>query len=203
MKYFAAAFVLLAAPALAAGNASCPAPSETGTGTTVIGFIPQTDGTFTGVVVRHSSGNAALDKAAVDCVQSWHFDPTDKADQHWTSAGLATIAWETGPDQQRLGRRVGVPHYCQYEASARQHGDTTLGFTISDTGKVLDTRVVAPSGDTGLDAAALRCAERWRYKAAIKDYQPVAVPWSAKVLWSEEVSDGPVVVIEPVVIKTP
>lgn len=204
MKCMLVAFALFAAPALAE-PAACAYPAEAGTstGTTTIGFTAQSDGTLARVALRHSSGNAALDQAAVACVAQWHFDPASKDDQHWIAPGLTAIVWKKGADQQLTGLRFGVPHYCAYVPMRDQSGDTTLSFSITETGRVRDAAVAASSGDASLDQSAVTCAERWRYKAALKDNQAVTVPWTAKVLWSEEIPDGPVVVIEPVNLPSP
>ena len=83
---------------------------------------------------------------------------------------------------------IGRPHVClqNYPAiSVRlgEQGTTTLGFTITAEGRVTDVRVVNSSGSDRLDRAAVDCASRWRYKAAVESGRPVAVPWKAEVKW--------------------
>jgi len=62
-------------------------------------------------------------------------------------------------------------------------GTTTIGFTITPDGHVENVHVVNSSGSERLDNAAVNCAGSWHYKGAIKDNQPVAVPWKAEVKW--------------------
>ncbi|WP_307973480.1 energy transducer TonB [uncultured Dialister sp.] len=45
------------------------------TGTTVVGMTVSTDGTVSSAWVASSSGNSALDNAAVSAVYSWRFVP--------------------------------------------------------------------------------------------------------------------------------
>jgi len=83
---------------------------------------------------------------------------------------------------------IGKPHVCLQDYPAisvrlGETGTTTLGFTINTDGRVENVHVVNSSGSERLDNAAVNCASSWRYKAAIKDNNPVAVPWKAEVKW--------------------
>lgn len=83
---------------------------------------------------------------------------------------------------------IGRPHVCMQDyppISVRlgEQGVTTIGFTIEVDGNVSNVHVVNSSGSERLDNAAVNCAAKWRYKAAIKDNVPVAVPWKAEVKW--------------------
>jgi protein TonB len=83
---------------------------------------------------------------------------------------------------------VGKPHVCLQDyppISVRlaEQGVTKIGFTITPEGRVENVHVVNSSGSERLDNAAVNCASSWRYKAAIKDNVPVAVPWQAEVKW--------------------
>ncbi|WP_446806073.1 energy transducer TonB [Dialister sp.] len=44
-------------------------------GTTVVGFIIEADGSVSSAWVEQSSGNSSLDSAAVQSVQNWRFVP--------------------------------------------------------------------------------------------------------------------------------
>jgi protein TonB len=83
---------------------------------------------------------------------------------------------------------IGKPHICLQDYPAisvrlGEQGTTTIGFTITPEGHVENVHVVNSSGSERLDNAAVNCAGSWRYKAAIKDNVPVAVPWKAEVKW--------------------
>lgn len=83
---------------------------------------------------------------------------------------------------------IGKPHVCLQDYPAisvrlGEQGTTTIGFTITPEGHVENVHVVNSSGSERLDNAAVNCAGSWRYKGAIKDNVPVAVPWKAEVKW--------------------
>lgn len=83
---------------------------------------------------------------------------------------------------------IGRPHVCLQDYPAisvrlGEQGTTTIGFTITADGHVENVHVVNSSGSERLDNAAVKCAGSWRYKPAIKDNNPVAVPWKAEVKW--------------------
>jgi periplasmic protein TonB len=83
---------------------------------------------------------------------------------------------------------IGRPHNCQSKypplAMRLNHeGVTTIGFTIEPNGSVTNVHVVDSSGHDELDQAAIPCASSWTYKPALQNGQPVAVPWTTKVVW--------------------
>lgn len=83
---------------------------------------------------------------------------------------------------------VGKPHVCLQDYPAisvrlGEQGTTTIGFTINVDGHVDNVHVVNSSGSERLDNAAVSCASSWRYKPAVKDNAPIAVPWKAEVKW--------------------
>jgi TonB family protein len=94
-----------------------------------------------------------------------------------------------------LPAALGAPHVCISDyppaaIAARAEGTTTVGFTITESGKVADVRVVTSSGNEDLDNAAVTCADRWIYRPAQKDGKPVAVPWRATVRWAFALGDA-------------
>jgi periplasmic protein TonB len=83
---------------------------------------------------------------------------------------------------------IGKPHVCMQDYPAisvrlGEQGTTTIGFNITVDGHVENVHVVNSSGSERLDNAAVNCASSWRYKAAVKEGVPVAVPWKAEVKW--------------------
>jgi len=83
---------------------------------------------------------------------------------------------------------VGRPHECQSKypplAIRLGHSGTVgLAFTIEPDGSVSNPRVTESSGHDELDSAAMSCATGWRYKPAIQNNQPVAVPWQSRVTY--------------------
>jgi protein TonB len=88
-------------------------------------------------------------------------------------AGTAGAAGETS--------NVGAPQPgCQdvigYPASERQRGVTGavgLRLRVSDDGRVVEARLVQPSGSFALDDAAQRGIRRCRFAPALRDGRPV------------------------------
>jgi protein TonB len=76
-------------------------------------------------------------------------------------------------------------------------GETTLSYTIEIDGSIKNITVFKSSGNDMLDQAAIQCATNWTYKPAMRNGQPVAVPWKAKVRWAigrvPQQADGEVV----------
>ena len=109
-----------------------------------------------------------------------------------------TILWSLSPSEgaHPMGIRMGIPHSCfSYYPTAEEkagiQGKTRLQMTVTEEGDVRDLVVVTSSGNANLDNAALRCASRWRYKAAIQNGKPVAVTWMADAVWKIEIPQPP------------
>jgi protein TonB len=173
----------------------------------LVGFHIDTVGKLSNIAIARSSGNAAIDQAALACVATWKYSPAGDP-RHpievdwqnniaWTAAGpiaepVNTITVQsavTSPPPISTPAAVGKPHVCTNSypdeaVEAQAEGTTTIAFTITDQGTVADLRIATTSGNAALDKAALDCAKDWRYKPAIKNNVPVAVPWRAQMKWS-------------------
>ena len=84
---------------------------------------------------------------------------------------------------------VGRPHSClqNYPETAirlNEEGVTTLAFTVTADGSVDNVQVANSSGHQDLDEAAMSCAKHWKYKPAVQNGAPVAVPWKTNVQWT-------------------
>ncbi|HUO97057.1 MAG TPA: energy transducer TonB [Rhizomicrobium sp.] len=84
---------------------------------------------------------------------------------------------------------AGKPHSCaaQYPSDALQRheaGVTSLAFRILTDGTVDAIKVLASSGSSSLDDAAVKCVSDWHYRPAIKNGQLAETPWKAKVTWT-------------------
>jgi protein TonB len=106
------------------------------------------------------------------------------------AAVVDTITTVKGPAKPLISSPVsyGRPHQCQqnYPAlSARlgEEGITSLKFTVNTDGHVSDVTISKSSGSERLDNAALGCVANWTYHPAIKEGQPVAIPYGANVKW--------------------
>ncbi|HEY3280841.1 MAG TPA: energy transducer TonB [Armatimonadota bacterium] len=59
-----------------------------------------------------------------------------------------------------------------YPASAREdgaEGQVTVGYQISEEGRVDQVRITRSSGDSRLDSAAVQAAERLRYEPELQE----------------------------------
>ncbi len=203
-------------------------------GITSLGYRIGEDGSVKAVMIMKSSGNAALDKAAVACVKGWYYQPAILDQKPIEIAWRNDVKWAIGahpilefpapepilprmapppplpppgsppvvnttttllanhpsvpPPVNALPGSVGRPHICLHDyppdaVAEHAQGTTTIGFTITVEGHTENIHVVASSGYAALDDAAVDCSRTWRYKPALKDSQPVAVPWKAEVRW--------------------
>ena len=194
--------LLFAAPAWAAApapngdlsDATCPYPPAAlqaqAQGASLLSVTGTRTGDLIGVRIVQSSGNPDLDRAAIACVADWHFDPDSKLGALYVGTRRVQIGWSIGDDDRTaVGRRIAIAHSCvnDYPAAAmaaRAEGVTVVRFTVTEEGRVIDPAVDRSSGNAILDKAALACVAHWHYRPAIKDGEPVAVPWQAEVRWA-------------------
>jgi TonB family protein len=54
-------------------------------------------------------------------------------------------------------------------------GSVTVGYTVSEKGRVTNVKVIRSSGHDALDDAAMRTLRKYRYRPAQQDGQPRAV----------------------------
>jgi periplasmic protein TonB len=89
----------------------------------------------------------------------------------------------TAPASIGRAHECGSRYYPALATRLNHEGVTTIGFTIGPDGSVTNVHVVESSGHDELDQAAIPCASNWHYKPAMQNGQPVAVPWTTKVVW--------------------
>jgi TonB family protein len=69
-------------------------------------------------------------------------------------------------------------------ALAASHQDKTfLAFLVSQEGDVAEVMVTKSSGSTGLDAAAVSCVKKWRFKPASRGGETVESIGAAAIDW--------------------
>lgn len=205
MKSLVACFLLFAIPGFAAApaangdltDAACPYPAAAlaakAEGRTLLSFAGSPRGSLDGMTVIGASGNADLDRAAARCAAQWRFDPASVMGKRLIGPGRLAIAWKLAPEP--AGKRAAIPHACQQDyppaaAAAQASGTTRVRFVITAEGRVKDPAVETSSGNADLDAAAMTCVGFWRYRPALKNGQPVEVPWKADIKW--ELYEAPV-----------
>lgn len=165
----------------------------------MLAFDGDQTGSLQDVRILQTSGYAELDDAAIACVKTWHFDPKSAFGKFYLGSQRLVIDWTlpNNPTQNAIGRRGGIPHSCPYYPQGVPPGTigtTRVGFFITADGHVRDAHVVISSGNTSLDEESVRCTTYWRYRPAVKDGQPVEVPWQAEIAWkvpAEEQSPTP------------
>jgi len=203
--WLAAVLLLLTVPALAEDvasnargdleNATCDYPAAALAakvqGFTTVSYTGRANGSIGNVKIIFSSGNNDLDKAAVDCVSHWHFNPATALGALERGQHRNTVRWMIPgtAGAKAYGRRIGIAHFCgpDYPAAAKAAhatGTTSVHFFITAEGKVRDPGIETSSGNTDLDAAALECVKYWRYRPAVKDNLPIEAPWKANIQWS-------------------
>jgi TonB family protein len=117
----------------------------------------------------------------------------------WPSMALAqgeavsTLTPATPPPQAITSMR---PHSCvhYYPAAVQKahiSGKTQVGFTIETDGSISNPTIMQSSGNADLDSAALSCVKTWRYKPALQNNNPVAVPWNATIEWDADAAPPP------------
>jgi protein TonB len=154
---------------------------------TLLSYIGTVNGTLTDISVEQASGDPAQDSAALACVRHWRFDPTSEVGKRNIGRHRLNFGW--GPvNGETVLHRIGIPHLCRNYyppavAAAHIGGKTIVRFTITAEGLVSDPVIVASSGNAELDEASLTCVHDWRYRPALKDGQPLAVPWKAEIVW--------------------
>ena len=169
-------------------------------GTTTVGFTITVNGTTEGVRVVNSSGNEALDNAAVACASRWIYRPARENGNPLAVPWKAEVRWALGGGALGLGGTITVgrggvlmsapvalgPHNCSRFATetAKTGAVTTLKIHITAAGAVDDVTVAETSGSAGLDRAAVRCARVWSYLPAKMNGQPMDAIWRENVAWA-------------------
>lgn len=100
-----------------------------------------------------------------------------------TPKPVATPPPISAPASIGRAHECGSRYYPPLAVRLNHEGVTTIGFTITPNGDVTNVHVVESSGHDELDQASIPCAQRWQYKPATQNGQPVAVPWTTKVVW--------------------
>jgi len=203
MKFIYAALgalLLLAGPDLAADippgpNGDLPTytcaypggPKTPGRAPTLLSYSGTSHGELSNLTVERSSGDPAQDATVMACVSHWRFDPESPIGKLNIGRQHLTMGWGTGRAETEL-QRIGIAHQCMeyYPAevmTAHIGGITTVRFTITAEGRVVDPAIAVSSGNAALDAAGLTCARNWHFRPAMNGGQPVAAPWKVEIQW--------------------
>jgi TonB family protein len=155
-------------------------------GNSVISFQITPQGTVASPVLSQSSGNPALDKAALLCVSGWLFRPAMKDGVAVADQSGATIQWRIADAQADTGSDsadvVSVPVWskggfrCEgwYAAGSQKPARAViLAFTVASDGSVQNVRKLQGSGSDKVDADAVECLQERHYQPATQHGQLV------------------------------
>lgn len=143
-------------------------------------------GAATHVNVMISSGNAAFDQKAVQCLQGLPADFMSKVGDvamfipvYASNGSVAPLTDPSAVTMPVVAIQSGscFAYYPPVAVRLAEEGDTELQFTVSASGALKDISVEKSSGYDQLDQAATQCAARWRYKPGIRNGVPIDVPW--------------------------
>ncbi len=169
-------------------------------GNAQLSFRRQDDTSIADLAIDVTSGDAALDNTAMECLRDLKVEqgPSGPA---WSvqvvlaikSGGHAKYRqlYLTPPPEAgkpSAPRAIGKAHICveYYPPQAVQdhvQGITTLSFRITSEGTVAEPTVESSSGSQALDDASLVCVREWQYRPAMLDGKAVEIPWRAEVRW--------------------
>jgi TonB family protein len=144
--------------------------------------------------VLDSSGNAALNEAAIRCLHSWRADPSEFGQ---FGSLRAHIFWNAPAARLCLGKcLVGTftvnrissceGFYPPDKARAKIGGTTFVKYHVTTEGNVADPEVTQSSGDAELDQAARSCVQFWRYRPATQNGQPIDFVRQAAIKWAPQ-----------------
>ena len=167
------------------------AAHHSGTVTLYVQINPQ--GKAVNMRVLHSLG-MGLDEKALEAVRQWSFQPGTKDGQPVTVEAQIEVNFRFLDDPvknaegaasrpvYRVGNGVSAPvllekvepEYSEQARAAKYQGSVLLKVQIDSEGKVVKVEVARALG-MGLDEKAMEAVRQWKFKAGMKEGQPVAV----------------------------
>jgi TonB family protein len=143
------------------------------------------DGDMRDPTVFKSSGDDALDKAALACADGFHFGPI-------SVGGRPTeVTWVIGFFAHWShfipASPSGDPHICGarwFPPSAvrrGENGEVVVSYRITVDGNITELAVTQSSGAKDLDQAALNCVSSWRFFPVKQNGEAVEVQRSNKI----------------------
>jgi TonB family protein len=161
--------------------------AKPGTKPTLFRYNLAPDGSVHDAALFRSSGDAALDRAALACAGHTHRQEALVAGAPAPIAWIGEISWagsrhgfyEPNPDGGAAAL-CDTP-YPSAALSPPEQGDAIIGFRIGKDGAAKDETVVKSSGHAALDAAARRCVHQFKYYPATAYGEPVQLDKSARI----------------------
>ena len=137
--------------------------------------------------VLHSSGDAALDAAAVSCANRqkirFPIQSTNLTEFDW----IIAVKWERNGQVIVItpNPNTGRGNTCSVGGDYTATGTTTVSFRILKDGTVANLAVAESSGSSQLDDKSLACIRNYRYYPAFQNGKPVELDDQAKVHWEQ------------------
>ena len=183
---------------------SCQASSPTASASpphTMVVEVDLSHGAVAGASIVTSSGDAAFDQKAIQCVQNLPKTFTasiigDLAMYVPLTSNKGAVVPLADPSQATIPTRAPLtssslsPGRPVHECGAfyplksvrlNQEGDVTVRFTIATDGSVKNVAIEKSSGHDELDQAATQCVAQWRYKPAMQNGVAVEVLWRTMI----------------------
>jgi TonB family protein len=177
-------------PHVCAEAYSLEALEQMAEGKTILSFHVGTDGHVKNPAVMQSSGNALLDTASIACASTWNYKPATTDGAPVEVPWKAQIIWKVGAPAQPAApvapcnQFVAANHKVPDDISAR----SSVVLLVMPDGSVVPEKIVASSGDTVLDAAAMRCVAARHYKPANGIVPPAGRALYTIVDWRQELA---------------
>src|SRR5258706_7318837 len=156
-------------------------------GDVIVAFTIGADGSVKNPSIVESSGNKALDDAALVDVISWRYQPTTKNEHPvavpWKARVAFRLAGYDGPGHFFIVIPI-PPSDVPPAVAASASGDTWLTLTINEDGSVGASQISRSSGSPALDQAGFAKAVGSRhFTAATLDGKPVPTIAVLDIQW--------------------
>jgi TonB family protein len=146
-------------------------------GTTTLKVLITPDGSVSDSSVEHTSGSLRLDDAATAFVkENWRWQPLAAACGAGAST-LVSIVWHLKNPAPQFTPVIDVTltpaDYPDGALARLEQGNVAIQLLLSDTGQIIQSRVINSSGFADLDAKALQIAQtRWTWTPPRMSGQP-------------------------------
>lgn len=158
-------------------------------GTTLFWYRVTSNWMVHDISLFRSSGNSALDTAALACAYGSYTRPAVVAGKVSDVVAIGAVNWahfatpefEPGPDG--TGQNCFRQYYPPNAVREQEQGSAIIGYRVAVDGSVTDATVVSSSGTGSLDEASLKCVAGLRYFPAYQNNQPIELDKSIRIVW--------------------
>jgi TonB family protein len=160
-------------------------------GTTTLSFRVTAQGTVTQVNVAKSSGNADLDDAAVACASTWTYQPATNDGVPVEVRWQAVVAWKLHDASPMSWVPSGsCTKFAAVSAAMLKGipGRSWIGYRVVADGTAISPVILASSGNTELDRAAVRCVAGHHFILDTQPIPPAGLMQDIMVDWNYELA---------------